>query len=115
MWILQFGSINTVFPRPKKVLSRSMSNSKSESFLHILGPYIMCMFTYVCVRVCVRACTYASDVYSRAGVVHMDSHLLNTSDDFFLMSSQVHSYSPQIPEEQHTNNRHLFTQQSVNK
>lgn len=30
----------------------------------------------------------------------MDSHLLNTRDDFFLMSSQVHSYSSQIPEKQ---------------
>ena len=49
-----------------------------------------------CVRVC--ACTCVSDVQNRAGAVHVDSHLLNARDDFFLMSRQVHTDSSQIPE-----------------
>lgn len=70
---------------------------------------------YLCVCVCARACTYASDIYSRVGVVHMHSHLLNTSDYLFLMSGQVHSDSSQIPVKQHRNNKPLFIKQSANK
>lgn len=66
--------------------------------------------TCICLRVyvCVFACTYASHVHRRVGVVHMDPHLLNASDDFFLMAGQIHAHSPQVPEKQHANNGHLF-------
>lgn len=66
------------------------------------------MSVHICVCVCAHACTNASDVYSRVGVVHMDSHLLNARDDFFLMSSQIDAYSPQIPEKYQRKNKALF-------
>lgn len=57
----------------------------------------------------VSVCLYfTSYVYSRVGAVHMDPHLLNASNNFFLVSSQVHAYSSQIPEKQHTENRALY-------
>lgn len=62
----------------------------------------------MCICVCAHACTYASDVYSRVGAVHMDSHLLNASDDFFLMTGKAHSYSSEIPEKQHRKNKALI-------